>query len=95
MLPDPKYEEEVSGCTASVAIVSATKISVVSCRIRIDLRPRRFPTTPSLLTTNRPTLEIREPSLVSRDEQSLSRTITNRRMKVRPIHRSRMSLISE
>ena len=27
---DPKYEEEVSGCTASVGIVSKTKIWVVS-----------------------------------------------------------------
>ncbi|PBP18624.1 putative protein phosphatase 2c protein [Diplocarpon rosae] len=29
ILSDPRYEEEVSGCTASVAIVSATKIFVV------------------------------------------------------------------
>merc|ERR1711964_840937 len=28
ILNDPRYEEEVSGCTASVAIVSATKIFV-------------------------------------------------------------------
>lgn len=27
---DPRYEEEVSGCTASVAIVSGKKIFVVS-----------------------------------------------------------------
>ena len=27
---DPRYEEEVSGCTASVGIVSAKKIYVVS-----------------------------------------------------------------
>jgi protein phosphatase 2C family protein 2/3 len=27
--PDPKYEEEVSGCTASVAIISRDKIRVV------------------------------------------------------------------
>jgi hypothetical protein len=26
---DPRYEEEVSGCTASVAVVSAKKIFVV------------------------------------------------------------------
>ncbi len=34
MLLDPRYEEEVSGCTASVAIVSATKIFVV-CGINV------------------------------------------------------------
>jgi protein phosphatase PTC2/3 len=28
---DPRYEEEVSGCTASVGILSATKIYVVCC----------------------------------------------------------------
>lgn len=27
---DPKYEEEVSGCTASVGLISKTKIYVVS-----------------------------------------------------------------
>jgi hypothetical protein len=27
---DPKYEEEVSGCTASVGLISKTKIHVVS-----------------------------------------------------------------
>ena len=27
---DPKYEEEVSGCTASVGLISSTKIFVVS-----------------------------------------------------------------
>ena len=29
---DPKYEEEVSGCTASVGIISQTKIYVVRYR---------------------------------------------------------------
>lgn len=33
MAPDPRYEEEVSGCTASVAIVSAKKIYVVCWRL--------------------------------------------------------------
>ena len=28
-LPDPKYEEEVSGCTASVGIITKDKIYVV------------------------------------------------------------------
>lgn len=28
-LPDPRYEEEVSGCTASTAIVSSKQIFVV------------------------------------------------------------------
>jgi hypothetical protein len=28
-LPDPKYEEEVSGCTASVGIITHDKIYVV------------------------------------------------------------------
>lgn len=28
-LVDPKYEEEVSGCTASVGLISNTKIYVV------------------------------------------------------------------
>ena len=27
---DPKYEEEVSGCTASVALISSDKVYVVS-----------------------------------------------------------------
>ena len=31
-MADPKYEEEVSGCTASVGLVSETKIYVVSQR---------------------------------------------------------------
>ena len=30
MCIDPKYEEEVSGCTASVGLISSTKIFVVS-----------------------------------------------------------------
>lgn len=28
---DPQYEDEVSGCTATVAIISGKKIYVVSC----------------------------------------------------------------
>lgn len=32
-LSDPRYEEEVSGCTASVAIVSAKKIYVVCWKL--------------------------------------------------------------
>jgi hypothetical protein len=28
--PDPKYEEEVSGCTATVGVISKDKIYVVS-----------------------------------------------------------------
>ena len=40
---DPKYEEEVSGCTASVGLISSTKIFVVSelnssCRILSNVR---------------------------------------------------------
>lgn len=35
-LVDPKYEEEVSGCTASVGLISNTKIYVVrTCLILI------------------------------------------------------------
>lgn len=32
---DPKYEEEVSGCTAAVGLISKTKIWVVSDSLRI------------------------------------------------------------
>jgi hypothetical protein len=35
-VPDPKYEEEVSGCTASVGIVTHDKIYVVSEKARIN-----------------------------------------------------------
>ena len=31
ILADPKYEEEVSGCTASVGIITHDKIYVVCC----------------------------------------------------------------
>ena len=31
---DPKYEEEVSGCTASVGLISESKIYIVSHQIR-------------------------------------------------------------
>ena len=37
MLLDPRYEEEVSGCTASVAILSATKIYVV-CQHQTEIQ---------------------------------------------------------
>ena len=35
-LVDPKYEEEVSGCTASVGIISRDKIWVVSFRYNLS-----------------------------------------------------------
>ena len=35
---DPKYEEEVSGCTASVGLISKTTIYVVSNSIRFFLK---------------------------------------------------------
>jgi hypothetical protein len=34
---DPKYEEEVSGCTASVGIISKTKIYVVCMPVFVEL----------------------------------------------------------
>lgn len=39
---DPRYEEEVSGCTASVAIVSSKKIFVV-CSFQAWLKTRNLP----------------------------------------------------
>jgi hypothetical protein len=36
-VPDPRFEEEVSGCTATVAILSSKKIFVVSLNC-IDVR---------------------------------------------------------
>lgn len=32
-IPDPKYEEEVSGCTACVGIITDDKIYLVSLRL--------------------------------------------------------------
>lgn len=52
---DPRYEEEVSGCTATVAIISAKKIFVV-CSALLDAK--------TLADQTRVTREIREPCLV-------------------------------
>lgn len=52
-MTDPKYEEEVSGCTASVGIISKDKIYVVC-----SIAPSRF----AFAYYCRQMLEIREPS---------------------------------
>lgn len=70
---DPRYEEEVSGCTASVAILSAKQIFVVSAR---NFRGRLS------AHYSREMLEIRAAFLVLRDGRSLFLSTTSHRTKV-------------
>lgn len=72
---DPKYEEEVSGCTASVGVISRDKIWVVCicCYTKVSLSYMVY----------RPMLVIHDLCLVSRVAQSLCPLITNPRTKVR------------
>jgi hypothetical protein len=81
---DPKYEEEVSGCTASVAVISKAHIWVVSllttlvtilCSCaHLSLSTKFF---------SRQTQVIQDQSLASKVVQSHYRLIINPRMKVR------------
>lgn len=73
MTTDPKYEEEVSGCTATVAIVSKDKIFCVSLSTNVI---------DSFAHPHRPILEIREPFSALKVAQSHSHSITNPRTKV-------------
>ena len=72
---DPKYEEEVSGCTASVGLISKTTIYVVSPRANTS-------SAVNTLTQLRPTQAIHVQSLVSRAERNLYHMTTNLRTKV-------------
>lgn len=74
---DPKYEEEVSGCTASVGIISRDKIWVV-CALLHPLSPALL----HLLTEDRQMQVTRGPFLVSRVVQSHFLSTISRRMKV-------------
>ena len=71
---DPKYEEEVSGCTASVGLISKTTIYVVGSLLcsscNIDLMP------------SRPMQEILGLYWESRVEQSLSHMIISHKTRV-------------
>lgn len=71
---DPKYEEEVSGCTASVGLISKDKIYVVRRRIPY-LRFR-------CADSSRATLETPDQFSASKVEQNRCLLTTSRRMKV-------------
>lgn len=75
-MADPKYEEEVSGCTACVGIITKDKIFCVSIYRRAH--------SPCILYSypSRATQVIHEPSSASRAGQSPCLTTTNLRMKV-------------
>jgi hypothetical protein len=74
---DPRYEEEVSGCTASTGIISQKKIWVVCYDLEINIGLKRFK-----LTGHRRTLVIHDRSWVSRDVQSPFHSTTSLRMRV-------------
>lgn len=76
MNTDPKYEEEVSGCTASVGVISKDKIYVVCQKLTFVC---------TVTELSRQTRAIREVSWASRAGQSLFRTTTSPRTKVRKI----------
>lgn len=71
---DPKYEEEVSGCTASVGVLSKDKIYVV-CRPHMAQNYKAH--------TDRPTRVIRALFSESRAGQSRSHSTTSHRTRVR------------
>jgi hypothetical protein len=71
---DPRYEEEVSGCTASVGILSAKKIYVVSLTLSTM--------TNFQADQCRAMLEILEVCWVLRVEPSRFRLTTNHKTKV-------------
>jgi len=71
---DPKYEEEVSGCTASVGLITSTQIFVVSCKRDC------FSNTANI---HRRTLVILDLYLVSKAERNHCLSITSLKMKVR------------
>lgn len=73
--PDPRYEEEVSGCTASVAIVSSKKIFVVCTRASMRRNSTDMP---------RVTLGTLGVFWESRAEPSHSHSTTSRRMRASP-----------
>ena len=73
---DPKYEEEVSGCTASVGLISATKIYVVRHNWGA------YFSTSSRLTLYRRTRETPDQFLVLKAGRSHCHLTTSLRMKV-------------
>lgn len=75
---DPKYENEVSGCTASVALLSESKIYVVSDSLtrRITAQANYF------CNAHRPMLGTLEVFWGSKGEQSLCHLTTSHRTKV-------------
>ena len=73
---DPKYEEEVSGCTASVGLISKTTIYVVSTSFDPFLRD-------CLLTSPRAMRVTHVLSLGSKAEPNLYHTTISLRMRVR------------
>lgn len=74
---DPKYEEEVSGCTAAVSVISKHKIWVV-CICSVSARFRG-------INGCRPMLVTPVRFLGSRAAQSPFRSTTSHRMKVRAL----------
>lgn len=87
---DPKYEEEVSGCTAAVSVISKHKIWVVCILAMANLE-----TTLGLvhsLTGSRPMLVILALYWVSRVAQSLCHLTTSLRTKV---HIPRISITDQ
>lgn len=86
---DPKYEEEVSGCTASVGVISKDKIWVVCSR----LSHRR-----TLAKHSRPTRATPAAFSESRAAQSLSRSTTSLKTRVcilSPIHKTLLTPVAE
>lgn len=72
---DPKYEEEVSGCTASVGIITKDKVYVV-CSSLSELREE-------YADLYRATRVTRDPSSVSKAVPSPSPSTTSPRMRAK------------
>ena len=77
-LADPKYEEEVSGCTASVGIVTHDKIYVVGVYPQCVQLGRES-------DNRRATPATRDPCWASKAERSRYHSITNHKMKARKL----------
>jgi hypothetical protein len=79
---DPKYEEEVSGCTACVGLITEDKIYIVRASLLLTIMLPVAQVLTSHVLPHRPMLVIREASWASRAALSPCHLTTSRRMKV-------------
>ncbi|KAI1009218.1 hypothetical protein LB504_003341 [Fusarium proliferatum] len=101
ILNDPKYEEEVSGCTACVSLIAGNKLYVVSSPLAIVSLTLAFTFTSrwkmtygkKLTSKSRPTLVIREVFLVSRVVPSLYLRTTSPNSRVSHITHATRAII--